>query len=302
MPGFQINYIGDPISEHTLVGLSSIQTGVQNLTWLEVMDFQPGDEIHVGKSSSSTGPYDNFYSYDKSIFRYLERTDYGDSVVYVYSHENSYGSQNYSYTYSSYSYDTISETITPDENFDKLPWEAAYTDDIMTTYYMENEEVVSKYEPQHLLFHSDEYCWQFICVDGCVANLKYIKGLGGPYYECTNDFSYGGSSRTLVYYKKGDISWGQPFSNLGNTSPEVASSQAEIFPNPAKDEINIHLNEKPGRYCTIRFYDINGKILKAKNLSEQNSRISISEFTSGVLYYIISDEKQDIRKGSLIVE
>jgi hypothetical protein len=38
---------GESLESYDLVGLTSPEVGVQNLTWMDVHDFQPGDEIHV---------------------------------------------------------------------------------------------------------------------------------------------------------------------------------------------------------------------------------------------------------------
>ena len=43
-------------------------------------------------------------------------------------------------------------------------------------------------------------CWSNCCADGCFPAYQYIKGLGGPYYECSNAFSLGGMENKLVYF------------------------------------------------------------------------------------------------------
>ena len=54
-PDFQISYPFEQFEEYDLIGLSNPKIGVQNLTWFEVNDFQPGDEIHVLNETRSVG-------------------------------------------------------------------------------------------------------------------------------------------------------------------------------------------------------------------------------------------------------
>ena len=45
-PDIETEFSTDHLEEYELVGLSDPQVGIQNLTWFDVYDFQPGDEIH----------------------------------------------------------------------------------------------------------------------------------------------------------------------------------------------------------------------------------------------------------------
>ena len=66
------------LEEMNLIGLSNPLLGVQNLTWFDVYDFQPGDEIHVYYENGCDGEW----TIEKTITKYLSRIDYADTIVY----------------------------------------------------------------------------------------------------------------------------------------------------------------------------------------------------------------------------
>ena len=64
----------------------------QNLTWFEVNDFQPGDELHIDESSSwieHEGDRIGYAITNKANYKYLEGIDYTDSIVYIIARKQS---------------------------------------------------------------------------------------------------------------------------------------------------------------------------------------------------------------------
>lgn len=61
-------------AEYELVGFSNPLLGIQNLTWFDVYNHQPGDEIHTKYRSTNYGPSVpiGYYLYIKQINRYLK--------------------------------------------------------------------------------------------------------------------------------------------------------------------------------------------------------------------------------------
>ena len=47
------DYTSERFEEYSLIGLSNPEIGIQNLTWFEINDFQPGDELHIVNESRS---------------------------------------------------------------------------------------------------------------------------------------------------------------------------------------------------------------------------------------------------------
>jgi len=303
-PNFQVDYPYESFEEYSLIGLSNPKIGVDNLTWFEVNDFHAGDELHVlDESSCWTGDGYGSATTNKAIYTYLERTNYSDSIVYRYSRKQSIST---TWTDSSdfkYYYDTLTTTIKPDSLFDKLPGEPIVTDYETYNYYMTNESPLSKMNPRsyETFGFTGDTCWQMIIADGCFPDNKYIKGLGGPYYSCTNAFCLGGAERKLVYYKKGGITWGSPLIVTGISDISIAKN-IRIYPNPAKNQINITISNSNYQDLNVFIYDIQGKLQKISILETNNSMISISDLNSGIYILKIADDKKILKMDRLIIE
>lgn len=291
------------LEEYSLIGLSNPKIGIDNLTWFEVNDYQVGDEFHVlDESSCWTGDGYGSATTNKTIYKYLERTDYSDSIVYRYSREQSISA---TWTDSSdfkYYYDTLTTTIKPDPLFDKLPEEPIINENEAYNYYMTNEVPLSKinYSRESIVSPRDD-CWQMSIADGCFPDNKYIKGLGGPYYSCTHAFCVGGSERKLVYYKKGTTTSGSPLIITGISDISIAKNIL-IFPNPAKNHINITNTNSNYEDLRIFIYDIQGKLQKTKRLASNNSMISLSGLNSGFYILKIADDENVLKIDRLVIE
>ena len=144
-PDITVDYPPDQFEELDLAGLSNPKTGVQNLTWFDVNDFRPGDELHIlDESSTWFGNVSGYTTTNKAVYKYLDRTDYEDSIVYHYSRRQSiYTLWSDSSSFKFYN-DTLKEVIKPDTLFDKLPGAAIVSDFEMYSYYMANGALLSK--------------------------------------------------------------------------------------------------------------------------------------------------------------
>ena len=117
-PDIMVDYPPDQFEELDLTGLSNPKTGVQNLTWFDVNDFRPGDELHIlDESSTWFGNVSGYTTTNKAVYKYLDRTDYEDSIVYHYSRRQSiYTLWSDSSSFKFYN-DTLKEVIKPDTLF-----------------------------------------------------------------------------------------------------------------------------------------------------------------------------------------
>jgi len=303
-PDYEVNYTGDQLKEYTLVGLSNPQTGIQNLTWFNVYDFQVGDELHILQESDYW--YDTYNGYsivNKAIYKYLERNNYADSITYCYSRKQSISSTTYDSSSFVFFDDTLTSVILPDSLFDLLPGEPVVDDYRVYSYTMSNESVLSKIRlsatESYVL--SEDSCWQFILADGCLSDYQYLKGLGGPYYSCSDGFGMGGYAKKLVYYKKGDTTWGNPLTVNGISDTEV-QHPITIYPNPANRNINIIVEDNSCCDYTVYFYDIKGRLIKTKHFDTDRSTIDIGDLSKGVYLLKIADQNEVIKMHRLIVE
>lgn len=303
-PNLQVDYLPEKFEEYNLIGLSNPKVGVNNLTWFDVHDYQVGDELHVlDESSCWFGVGYGLATTNKAIYKYLERVDYSDSIVYRYSRKQSIYTSWADSSDFKYFEDTLTTTIKPDLLFDKLPGEPIVNEYETYNYYMRNESPLSKTNPgayESFAYRGDS-CWGMLIVDGCFSSFKYIKGLGGPYYACTQAFCFGGEERKLVYFKKGDVSWGNPLiiSGISNISTE---KNIIIYPNPARNHINVTISNSNYHGLDIFIYDSLGKLQKTTRLPSYNSTISVSDLNSGIYILKISDNNKVLKIDRLIIE
>ncbi|MFH0759448.1 MAG: T9SS type A sorting domain-containing protein [Bacteroidota bacterium] len=291
----------EQVEEYDLIGLSNPIAGVQNLLWMEVHDFQKGDELHVLREFSDWGTGYDYYLTEKSIFKYLERADYPDSTVYIYSKKHNTQESGTAGSSGNFSYDTLKTTIIPDPLFDLLPGTPIISEDEAYAFMMTNGDPISKTEPSYAerIWPSDDSCWFNCCADGCFPSNTFVKGLGGPYYHCTNAFSGGGDERKLVYYKKGQATWGTPLVFTGDLA-DNQDDEINVFPNPAKDFVKIQICESKSR-IVFELFDLNGCIVLSKFIDKHEYRMDLSDLNPGVYIYRIKDSYSLLKIGKLII-
>lgn len=303
-PNLQFDYPYETLEEYNLIGLSNPKAGISNLTWFEVNDFQVGDELHI-LDESSCWNFDGYGSAttSKANYKYLERTDYSDSIVYRYSRKQSIHTVWTDSSDFKYYNDTLTTTIKPNPLFDKLPGEPIIYENETYNYYMTNGSHLSKTDAggTERYWFDDNYCWNAALVDGCLRDDKYIKGLGGPYYSCTQSFCLGGAERKLAYYNKGGVTWGNPLTITGISDASI-SRDITIFPNPAKNQITVNISDGNCRDLQIFIYDIQGKLQKTECLESNYSTINISNLDLGVYILKITDNERVLKMDRLIVE
>jgi len=303
-PDITVDFPPDQFEELDLIGLSNPKTGVQNLTWFDVNDFEPGDELHIlDESSSWYGDGSGHAITNKAMYKYLDRTDYEDSIVYHYSRRQSiFTTWSDSSSFKFYN-DTLKEIIKPDTLFDKLPGEPiVFSDFSMFNYVMTKGPILSKEDPSDLewYFHSSDSCWFMPITDGCLSVDTYLQGLGGPYYSCINAFSLGGAERKLVYYKKGETEWGSPLVITQVSDPVTYA--ISVFPNPAKDFITISLQGSHAGKLKFTMFDLNGRIVINEIIDASEKLINIAAVTPGVYLYRLTEPDRIVYLNKIVID
>lgn len=290
------------ISECNLLGLSNPLVGYQNLTWLEVNDFQVDDELHIYTRSSNMFIESWYNKEEKIILRYTERVDYPDSIVYHYLQKREYLNQNLGQSYNTYSEGILKSVVTPRSDFDKLPGEPTVEEHYAFYYNMLADSPQSKGKSEEDGFlKEDDLCWSRIrtCGECSYMGGNYIKGLGGPYYSCSERFTT--YKRELVYYKKGDVTYGTPFTSL-NMSEEKKSPSVTVYPNPAKGgTITVLIEDSPYSDFTINIMDVTERVVKTEKLHSASSVLHLSDLKSGIYFYDLSSGRQRIKSDKLIL-
>ena len=299
---------------YSLIGKASPALGVQDLTWQEVYDFDPGDEFH--HFSSYWYNSGQWFEQERTwtIKRILDKTVYGniDSVTYLteFCYKKGVRSGPDSWTYS-YHFDTITEKykfnlpVKDSCDLRKLPNELL--DNHLYTYrylgyYHSNGRPLKYIKSRCYSWYQgcynmlDEYIWK--------GDLyKYAKGIGSVLQEQVSDEYH--HSTSLVYYKKGNETWGTPVANdchiLVGTDPPVTSAvkSIKIIPNPVRDKAEVLVSglNDCGIYW-VQITDVYGREVLKKQFSSSSFTIDCMGLAKGLYNVIIWTEDATFHESS----
>ena len=304
-PDIVARYPDKILMSYTLVGLTNPRLGIQNLTWFDVYGFNPGDELHVQEHNIGDP---NFFlpirEYDnRCIYKYLERTNYADSIAYRYARKQSIKTVYTDKTTLETFNDTVRSVVSANPGFDQLPGEPIFHTGSAHQMFMRNDEFRMKINPSimnELYVNSGNgNCWSVIVGEGCLPEMRYIAGLGGPYYQCRG---YIGESeeRKLVYYKKGETEWGEKLVITGVQKLKIQVG-LQVFPNPARNVVTFQLNDDAGTH-EVRIYNQNGSLVKTEQFKGSTCRIKLAGFKSGIYFYRLTSSTSKEYSGKLVID
>ncbi len=306
-----------------LCGKTNPLTGITNLTFTEVFDFQPGDELHVIYDDvhySGFGPHDEGSIIQVFLEKLPESTNevlkYRVAECKVKSHYSGTGYPEITHTedtttviydISSYFSDFWELTFEPYESY-------IWTD--MSIYLSSNRMGLSPVTQMNMtgipwkiinangiLCKWEDECWSSAIIDGYIPIYTYLKGLGGPFYY-QNGISTNIRHRLLVYYKKGTDTWGTPLScdsllQVG-FNQNAMNQQATIYPNPTFGEIRISVPDNvqlPGR---LEVFDVSGRLHSRFTLNNKETSVELKDLPPGLYIYKLTSVKGNISHGKLI--
>lgn len=311
------DYYPSPETEFQIAGMSSPKKGAQNLTKLKAFDYQPGDEFHIKEEYISGSPEQSTSENINTIMKCLERTEYEDSLVYLLSKHRWYKKTIYypdSNAVTEYiTYDTVEKTYQPSAEFDAFPYETYVIDDGSSPDLYQNKMTAGsngyakRIEKRIALDWNNDGCFNTYTSDGCFYHPAtrygmYRPGLGGPYYNCSFGM-FNTTKRNLVYYEKGDDSWGEPITiPTGNrTITERSVNNFTLFPNPGKDFFIAEFDGEPFKNTKLIIYDSQGITIRQYNLNETKTKIT-HNLKSGLYIYQVKKQNQTFKSGKLIIE
>lgn len=302
-PDIFVRSPNDMLSTYTLVGLTNPKLGLQNLRWFDVYGFNPGDEIHVQEHKlGDSGFIIPEHEYDnRCIYKYLERTNYADSIVYRYARRQSIKTvYKDSSTLATYN-DTVRSVVRANPDFDKLPGEPIFNRGSAQQMYMRNDEFRTKIMPSIMneLYVDQGSCWGNIIGEGCLPEKRYIDGLGGPYYYC-GGFIGGSEERKLVYYKKGDTEWGEKLVITGVADIKT-SDGLKVFPNPASDLVTFELSDEGGLH-EVRVYNQLGQLVESGCFEGCIFKLRLKALKSGIYLYTVTSSGSMGYSGKLVIK
>ena len=295
------------LEEFDLVGIDNSDYGIQNLKWFDVFDFQPGDEFHTEKIDLTTTDGPPTKRIIKNIREIKNRENFTDSIVYQIQEKNerthTYGQDLMGYELTDKS---VRLVIKQNPEFDLLPGQPyVKNSDLLSNYMTSQNNIPCKGENEPIEFNNNLSCWSYMLdyySDVCYTdNSLYHKGLGGPYYDNVSgcweiDKSY--ESRTLMYYKKGDVVWGTPII-LSALDELTFDAGIVVYRNPTKDVLCIKFSN-PVEQSFIKIYDLAGALLHNEEILTAESEIDLKTFHRGVYVYQLSVYGQTVKSGKFV--
>lgn len=304
-----------------LCGKTNPITGRTNLTFEEIFDFQPGDEMHIVYEDE---PYATFYPKESGylIQRILGRINgsNSDTVTYTISEcKSTTYVQGMNQTTTINATDTIQvkyiKSYNPDFAYEpKEPQISDYpgmpelTDDEMgmsATYELEHPGIPWKLSNAiwPLWLDGSGQCWSYATIDDYEKSAHYYKGLGGPYHYWMAAWM-NTNYRKLVYYKKGAETWGTPLdceTLLHVGTPEYQQNQnINIYPNPTLGNITVSTPEGLIFSCRFKLFDISGRPVKEMIMTQQKQSFDISDLPCGLYSYKLTTDTGEVFHGKII--
>ena len=272
-----------------IAGIDSIAPAVSNLTTLEIFDFAVGDILHIEELL-----YDQFNIGDRKHtqeqWQILDRTDSSSSVTYHFQIETQ--CINLMDGDSVITFDTSNRVIKyePDARLDALPGQflGNTSTNAFSMLSMWQGHESKRLEPD-VSSLSGMKCHQVSYIDACTGLALHIKGLGGPYFSCWV------SSRSLNYYRQGDVEWGEPFDVLSQTADvdfDGAEYQISIYPNPCTDILRLH-RKGPGN-VSYHVYSSIGKCVDSFIVHDQFN-LDVNHWSPGV-YFLKSEKGREVKR------
>lgn len=286
-------------------GLKNPAQGMQNLTWIKVQDFQPGDELHVTELHDVGFTDDYYHRTSEIIFRYLERIDFPDSIRYQIEQRKTdrirlspHGETEVINTH-----DTIIRTYKPWEYFDHNAMEPFVFGENLT-YHSQKYYPDSGLMTKWIGFSEYEYdswneCWTFPISHTPYWDTHYIEGLSGPYY--TVEWNFSQWKRSLMFYKKGEETWGNPLTITHIYDDLAVHPKVNVFPNPAVGNLYIGL-ENIDSQAELQLTDVMGRVVLRKYLNETPTSINIEQLREGLYFYQIVISRTEKITGKVIIK
>jgi len=82
---------------------------------------------------------------------------------------------------------------------------------------------------------------------------------------------------------------------------EIATTEFQIYPNPAQDRIFVQFSEIPSQ-GRIEMMDLQGRLLKSENLTNTRSEVRIDHLPQGIFIYCILSGKEILKTGKIVVQ
>jgi hypothetical protein len=133
-------------------------------------------------------------------------------------------------------------------------------------------------------------------VDGSAMNWVWSTASGDPSTQIAalNLYAYAPSGENGLYYID-DVTF-----QLTDIGIEELDNLAQVYPNPATNNLTIDLNKN--EVCDLEIYSLLGHSIYAEELNNASKTIDCSDWTPGVYFLQITDFSGSVQHTKFIVE
>jgi hypothetical protein len=277
--------------KHDLTGIQNTRLGIYNITRNDIYDFEIGDEFHIREGTIFSGHY-------YKVIILTKQLDADNNWEYTYDVPR--------HIFAGYDFDIDADTAI--ELSGTVPLQLL-PQAVISPFHLPN--VFHQYNSGFSTFNTFEKsrynnrnqkrfdtgfwqnfnnCWSVAFISGSQKDT-YIEGLGGPYGGSS---SGSGITAFLVYYKKGNETYGTPvdFDLLMPTKSVInKSDNLKIYPNPAQDFINIEIENVSKLDFNILIINNLGQIVQQVILTQNVQQIPVSHLPKGI--YTLQIRKEE---------
>jgi len=300
---------------YEITGKTNPETGNINPDLGSVYDFEVGDEIH-------TRYFSNWYNYTTSTEKWTIKRVTGKSIsptndwkAYKYDicflktfktspewiPENETGHQSVADTIFLNSAFAVEFARQPDQTF----FDPASNWMLSTTAVLKLQRTAKflNYNYPFSPNYPPDSCWNMVLVDGA-CDPYYIKGLGGPYYDCPSNLFWYSLVEEVIYYKKGSETWGTPLNcdsllQVGTEEYDI-KEDVKFYPNPTTGKVTITLPAATKFPCELLLTDISGRVADIFILSSNTQFIDITDLKPGLYFARLVYENELMYIGKIM--
>lgn len=135
--------------------------------------------------------------------------------------------------------------------------------------------------------------------DAVPATGADASGSGG-----NASYSVGQVVYTSVGSTSGTVNQGiqQPYVFLAigvNSNPNINLSMS-VYPNPSTTFINLKIEKTDLKNLSFQLYDVQGKILFSKQITNSETAIPLNEYSSGDYFLKVINDKEELKTFKII--
>ncbi|MGE0567992.1 MAG: M1 family aminopeptidase, partial [Bacteroidia bacterium] len=146
-------------------------------------------------------------------------------------------------------------------------------------------------------------------VNGDSIRLYHRVDAGDDWKPVTN-FIYNNVTAKYGYIEIDTLQKGEyTFANFGDTTTVIGVKEIfadgkniKVYPNPAKNNINVDLTALTEQHDEVQLKDINGRLIKRVSISEKKISMSVQDYPKGVYFIEVKNMGESIGQKKIMLE